>query len=716
MQNDLNRDMRFVHHPLAMKQIHSSRFGLTIIEVMIATTITLLMMLALAQGFKAMSDTVSEGRSKLTLNDELRSLSALLRSDLEGRTTNSESPQSYLTSEGYFKYYDGPLSDSSATLFNYTPALDSTVEQRLTASRWGDVDDILMFTAKAKPGQVFRGKIPLALMLIDKINDQAAMGANWAPDANNTPGFAGWEAAWRTDVTISSEYAEIVWFMMPLNENNSIDPNTPDNMVMDVAPGADHVGYDTGAEDGIPDPDGMPDRIALCRRVLLIRPDLDITPTPVMYSSGIVAAGTATGDFLTMQPRQPNASAPITFRFMMQYPYQRCDLSLRPHLVTSPSGSVVSIKTNSVEELQLPENRFAHYTFPIAPNGTPIGTTLPLLALSSEANALQYLALTNPSFSNIGLNPSSATLYDRGFLPSCFMRTKVVGPAGGPFTNPPLLEEIVVSNVVAFDAKGYDSSVKQLASPGRDGLWGDVVADPPSTAQELQQARALAGSSGTDDLTLVPSDPGYAVQLARLAGGATTEMVSEAGAFVDVGWGSKLFNQSHRLAVQAPSGTRPTPIRLSQLAANQQSVIAKFFPSSLSLFDVGTNGLMPSTAIRNSGAGFVNTSLFQSYQPCFDTFTNAYEFDGEAILRTSAGLVWQNGLRRFGANVTIGGPDPLSLGNGPWADTSVNPPVNYDRDVISLIPYKMPSIQVTIRVQDATAGTLQQISVVQDLN
>ena len=70
--------------------------------------------------------------------------------------------------------------------------------------------------------------------------------------------------------------------MMPLNENNSIDPTNPDNMVIDVAPGVDHVGIDTGAQDGVPDPDGMPDRIALCRRVLLIRPDLDITPTDVI--------------------------------------------------------------------------------------------------------------------------------------------------------------------------------------------------------------------------------------------------------------------------------------------------------------------------------------------------------------------------------------------------------------------------------------------------
>ena len=58
------------------------RRGLTLIEVLIATTLTLLMMLALAQGFKTLSETVSAGRSKLTLSDQLRGVSSLLHNEL----------------------------------------------------------------------------------------------------------------------------------------------------------------------------------------------------------------------------------------------------------------------------------------------------------------------------------------------------------------------------------------------------------------------------------------------------------------------------------------------------------------------------------------------------------------------------------------------------------------------------------------------------------
>lgn len=661
----------------------TSKSGLTLIEVLIATTITLLMMLALAQGFKTLSQTVSEGRAKLVLSDQLRGLSQLIRSDLDGRTTDSSTPQSGLLPAGYFKYYDGPISDSTAALFNHLPTtvVGSTVETRLSASRWGDVDDILMFTAKASPGQVFRGKIPWALLMINSLNSGGTLPAGW-----------NWTTAWQTDVIISSEFAEIVWFMMPLNELNTIDPNDPYNMVFDVAPGVDRDG------DGVPDNDGMPDRIALCRRVLLIRPDLNITPTAAMIGTAVMNGG-ASGDYLTMQPRQPVTGSPDTFRFMMQFPYQRCDLSVRPVPVpvATPINGLdffTSVGTNSIETLQLPENRFAHYGFPIGSSGT----TIPSLALSTENLATAYLAMTNPVFGGVVAAPSSSTFQDRGFLPSCFMRTKPVPKVGGGFNNVPLLEEIVAANVIAFDLKGFDTSVKQLAHPGEDGGWGAVGADDDynSTADNVGEA----GWPGTDDLSLTPSDPGYAVQLLAIAvGGSTFEVQSGTGAYVDAGWGSKLYNSVH------PTSTGP--VSLTSLTAAQLSNVVKFFPSSLSLLDLNasSNGLVPATSLYDSGT-YLAGPVHQSYQPAFDTFTTVYEYDGEAILRSPNGLIWQQGLRRFGFGPAYGAQDRGADGIGDDAN---------EKEVIPQIPYRLPSIQATIRVQDSSAGTLQQISVVHDL-
>ncbi len=701
-------------------RLRNARTGLTLIEVMIATTITLLMMLALAQGFKTLSQTVSEGRSKLILSDQLRGLSQLLRNDLEGRTTDSSTPQSGLLPLGYFKYYDGPISDTTAALFNHLPTMvtDSTVESRLSASRWGDIDDILMFTAKASPGQVFRGKVPWSLLLINMMNvdptfDPPTKIADWTvPDVD---GDTGWTKAWKIDVTISSEYAEIVWFMMPMNEFNSIDPNNPDMMVFDVAPGVDRDG------DGSPDTDGMPDRIALCRRVLLIRPDLNITPTAPMIGTAVINGGTS-GSYLTMQPRQPVLGSAVSvnsFRFMMEFPYQRCDLSIRPVAVpvSTPINGLdffTSIGTNSLESLQLLENRFGHYGCPIG----KLGTTLPALALSSELAAPSYLAMTNPVFASLGIiNPVPAfigmdatqtSFRDRGFLPSCFMRTKPVTQTRGVFNNVPLLEEVVASNVVAFDLKGFDTSVAQLTSPGPDDVksrpaaigWGAALID--DNGDGTIDNVAEAGWPGTDDLGLTPSDPGYAVQLAAIAtGGATYKSQSGTGAYVDAGWGSKVYNSKN------PTSTGTISLALLPLTPAQWSNIIKFFPTSLSLIDVNAaaNGLAPASSLYASGT-FIDTKVHQVYQPAFDTFTTAYDYDGEAILRSPKGLIWQQGLRRFGFAPGMGGID---IGADTIDDDAL------DKEVIPQIPYRLPSIQATIRVQDVSAGTIQQISVTHDL-
>jgi hypothetical protein len=670
------------------------RLGLTLIEVLIATTITLLMMLALAKGFQALSNTVSEGRSHLNLSDKLRGMNELLRSDLRGITTDGSTPQSALLPAGYIKYYDGPISDSTATLFNQLPTA-TEVENRLSASRWGDIDDILMFTAKAGQGQVFRGKVPHALLVIS----QSKNTGNPLPSWN----AAQWQTAWNTDVTISSEYAEIVWFMMPLNELNTIDPTNPDNMVFDVIPGVDRTG------DGDPDPDGMPDRIALCRRVLLIRPDLDIS-LPENLISNFFGTGSTTNRYVWMQPLAPDTSNPTTIRntfsFMMQYPYQRCDLSVRPQLVPlSSGGSFVSVQTNSIETLHLPENRFAHYGFPVTG-----GTTLPALALSTEfsnPDASHYIAMTNPLFASF-VTPPLATFRDRGFLPSCFMRTKPVTNATGVITAVPLLEEIVSADVVAFDVKGFDASVKQLAHRGADGEWG--VAFSPTGGVPLDDN--LDGTAnntaeynwpGSDDLSLTPSDPGYALQLAQIAlTGAPSRAISGSGAFVDVGWGGKTFNAVH------PTGTTPVALNVlwSTLTLPQKANISSFFPSNLSVLDTNGANLFPADSLKLAGAHYSDPTVHQVYQPSFDTYTTAYDFDGEQLLRPTTGtgeligLVWQEGRRRLGFAAATGAADPVF----PLTDTK--PPVSG----------RLPSIQATIRVQDFTAGNLQQISVVQDLN
>ena len=511
-----------------MKKYYSSvarmrhRLGLTLIEVLIATTLTLLLMLALAQGFKTLSETVSAGRSKITLSDQLRGISELLRTDLEGMTVDSTTPQSTLVGNGYFKYYDGPLADFTATLFNYVPA--GTVEQRLFASRWGDIDDVLMFTCKAKEGEWFRGKVPKALLLISNLNKGIPV-----------PGPIDWNDAWATDVAISSKYAEVVWFMRPLQESDSSASAPASQRYPINIQELQSLGYGVPPETAVTDlvpsgGDGMPDRLALCRRVLLIRPDLDISE-----SAESAAAFAGRDPQLTMKPLTPSASV-TSHRFMMRFAYQRSDLSVRPisnDFVAASGG--ITLQCNSLADLQRPENRFSHYTIPLVRLGLGAGTSLPLLALTSETGSTgNYLNLTNQAYGF--LSPASNSMAvrptDRGFIPSCFFRTKIaldptnlsrVGSAV------PTLEEIVASNVVAFDLKGYDLAIKQLANPGADGAWGAFGVNVDNFSE--------AGLPGTDDLSLTPSDPGFSkalINASSLVSPPQPVNYFNSGAFVDI--------------------------------------------------------------------------------------------------------------------------------------------------------------------------------------
>jgi hypothetical protein len=292
---------------------------------------------------------------------------------------------------------------------------------------------------------------------------------------------------------------------------------------------------------------------------------------------------------------------------------------------------------------------------------------------------------------------------DRGFIPSCFFRTKITLDSAEPTRVGkvvPTLEEIVASNVVAFDIKGYDLALNLLASPGTDGSWGDRL----SNANDI----AFSGAAGTDDLSLSPSDPGYSAALIRatsLTPPVQPLVTSISGGFVDLDWCRKVIHAPHRLS----SGVT----RLGM--ANTVSLPVDIWPSNLSCMQLNpANTIQRTNSMVKSGNYFVILSNVVAYQPCFDTFTDAYESDGEYMeyvggFANDFGYVaWRDGMRRYG---TIPNLNPL-------ADLGVDR-IGLDpsqRETSPPIPYKLPSVQATIRVQDVSAGTLQQISVVHDLN
>ena len=630
----------------------TSSLGMTLIEVLIATAMTMLIMLALAQGFKTTSQSISSGRARLTGSDQLRSISTLLRSDLQGLTVSTQvHPQSVKSPTGYFMAYDGPLTDSTAMLFNYVPT-GVEIEDKLSASRWSDIDDLVMFTAKAADGQWFYGRVPLALMKIHS-------GATSVTFQD-----------WLTDVTIASEYAEIVWFMRPLNEVGMLNNPDPQNSggnysyspsstpVNDVIPVVDLNG------DNIPDPDGMPDRVALCRRVLLIRPDLDIALTKV--------SGLANDPQLTAAPMQVDSNQADSFRYQMRFAYQRTDLSVRKQWDAS-NGRFV-LKTNSLGDLQRPENRFAHFCLPAGGSSA----SLPILALTNEANSNgNYRTMTDLAMS--GVNPTN----DRGFLPAAFCRTNLVATGNGTYQPQFTQEEIVASNIVGFDIRGYDSSALQVYTPGVDGGWGTLGQDENNSSGADDVAEAAW--PGSDDLIVGPSDPGYA---AVLSGG--TIVPASSGAFVDLSWGFRVVNQLKN-ATQSTYGLVP----------NNTSI----WGSALSGYEPISGGIIDSM-IRS---GKFSTT-FSIHQPTFDTFSDYYESDGNL----QASGVSENGMVAYGATpVQSTSPDRGIDG----IDNNNNGVIDEEseRDTSPPYRYTMPAVQIKLRIQDQTAGTLQELSMVHSL-
>jgi prepilin-type N-terminal cleavage/methylation domain-containing protein len=124
------------------------RRGMTLVEMLVATTITLIMMGLVAQLFGVFGQGVTGSRSVIELTDQMRTAGWRLRQDLGGVTAPTLPPRRPEAAEGYFELLEGPATDANAA-----PVLVSTDTTALT----GDCDDALLFTTRS-PGPFFVGR------------------------------------------------------------------------------------------------------------------------------------------------------------------------------------------------------------------------------------------------------------------------------------------------------------------------------------------------------------------------------------------------------------------------------------------------------------------------------------------------------------------------------------------------------------------------------
>lgn len=116
----------------------AARGGLTLVEIIIAVTLSALLITSAVQIFSMLGEGINEAQATLEGADRLRAAAAQLERDLSGITVDMIPPVSH---GGYFELIEGVETTpaSAAIAVNSTGGTDTTV---------GDVDDILMFTTQ----------------------------------------------------------------------------------------------------------------------------------------------------------------------------------------------------------------------------------------------------------------------------------------------------------------------------------------------------------------------------------------------------------------------------------------------------------------------------------------------------------------------------------------------------------------------------------------
>ena len=144
------------------------RRGLTIVELMIAITLTIVITSLMVRAFQSASEEMSLGRAEMEMHEQLRPVVERLREDLKNATCQPRMRESTEKYAGYFEVVEGLAKDYELA---DTPA-----------SFMGDYDDVLALTVRSE-GQPFRGR--------------------W--DHDNDPLTA--------PLILESYYAEVVWWV-----------------------------------------------------------------------------------------------------------------------------------------------------------------------------------------------------------------------------------------------------------------------------------------------------------------------------------------------------------------------------------------------------------------------------------------------------------------------------------------------------------------------
>ena len=140
---------------MTLRRLHplSDRSGMTLIEMLVATAATLMLMGAIAQVFSVFGSAVTNSRSMIEQDARLRSVAWRLRTDLAGTTARTLPPLDPAAGEGYLEIIEGARRDG----------YDAMGTALLAGDLVGDTDDILLFTT-SNSDVAFLGKAGSAMI------------------------------------------------------------------------------------------------------------------------------------------------------------------------------------------------------------------------------------------------------------------------------------------------------------------------------------------------------------------------------------------------------------------------------------------------------------------------------------------------------------------------------------------------------------------------
>ncbi|MFO0911894.1 MAG: hypothetical protein U0795_02970 [Pirellulales bacterium] len=168
------------------------RAGFTLLELLISLVLTLMLVAALVQVFALLGENVRRTRGLIEMSTQLRVAISQLKKDLASITVDGSAWSTGRANKGYLELLEGAGRDGDLNangVFFETQEVAPTLIQPAfptvaTGALFGDVDDVLMFTAVSQD-EPFRGRV------LKKLID------------GTSPGY----------VTIESDTAEIVYWV-----------------------------------------------------------------------------------------------------------------------------------------------------------------------------------------------------------------------------------------------------------------------------------------------------------------------------------------------------------------------------------------------------------------------------------------------------------------------------------------------------------------------